>query len=273
MATSPRNAGRWILTGLFAAGTVAAMAATVLWVRDAVNTAFFLRSESDAQRARAALQESVDRHVRDVGQVAADVSDEADFGPDAFQRRAARAVGDGAAVRALDFLDRSGRALWTFPFSPERAGRALAGDRADAATRAERTQRTTASGLIEMWDGGVGVALYAPVFRRAAWSGLVESTLEVLRVAAGGAPALGDRFDVTIVDERQGREYRATESRGRAPAAYDNYFPLALADRTWWIILHPLRPPPALAIVSSTLFAEALLGGLIVYLLWRRKSP
>lgn len=273
MANSLRNAGRRILTGLFAAGTGTAMAATVLWVRDAVNTAYFLRSEKDAQSARAALQESIDRDVRDVGQVADDVSDEADFGPDAFQRRAARAVGDGAAVRALDFLDRSGRALWTFPFSPERADRALTGDRADAAGRAEHTQRTTASGFIDLWDGGVGVALYAPVFRRASLSGLVESTLEVLRVATGGAPALGDRFDVTIVDEKQGREFNPTESPGRAPAAYDNYFPLTLADRTWWIILHPLRPPPALAIVTAALCAEALLGGFFIYLLWRRKSP
>lgn len=272
MATPPRNAGRWILAGLFAAGTVAAMAATVLWVRDAVNTAYFLRSAEDAQRTRSTLQESMDRQVRDVGQVAEDVSDEADFGSDTFQRRAARALGDGAAVRALDFLDRSGRALWTFPFSPDRSGRPLAGARADAAGRAEREQRTTASGLIDLWDGGVGVALYAPVFRRALWAGLVEGTLEVLRVAAVGAPSIGQRFDVTIIDERQGREYRPTESRGRAPASYDNYFPLTLADRTWWIILHPLRPPPALAIVTAALFAEALLGGFFIYLLWRRKS-
>lgn len=272
MATSSRTAGRWGLAVLFAGGTLAAMAATTLWVRDAVNTAYFLRSADDAQRTRAALQESVDRQVRDVGQLAEDVSDDADFGSDAFQRRAARALGDGAAVRALDFLDRSGRALWTFPFSPDRSGRPLAGDRADAAGRAERTQRTTASGLIDLWDGGVGVSLYAPVFRRALWTGLVEATLEVLRVASGGAPALGQRFDVTIVDEKQGREYRPTETRGRAPASYDNYFPLTLADRTWWIILHPLRPPPALAIVTAALFVEALLGGFFIYLLWRRES-
>lgn len=272
MGPPPRRAAVWLGAALFAGGTLSAMGATVLWVRDAVNNAYFLRSTGPIQNARAGLQENVDRQVRDLNAVADGVSTDGEFGPEAFQHRAARALGDSAPMRALDFVDRSGRVLWTFPFSPERRERGLTGARSAAADRAGREQRTTASGLIDLWDGRVGVALYAPVFRGSLWTGLVEGTLEVWRVALAGAPGLGERFDVTFVDETQGREYRPVESPGRASPAYDHYFPLNLADRTWWVILHPLRPPPALAIVVGALLLEALLGGVVVYLWLRRHT-
>ncbi len=272
MKSPARGAVAWAALFLLAGGTLSAMGATVLWVRDAVNNAYFLRSTDDAQRARTALQENIDRRVRDLGALADGLTTEDGFGAETFQQRAARALGEGGPVRAMDFIDTTRRVLWTFPFSTDRAGRGLTGGRATAAERAAREQRTTVSALLDLWDGGVGVALYAPVFRNALWAGWVESTWDVLRVALG-APGLGARYDVTFVDPEQGREVRPVESPDRAPAAYDNYFPLALADRTWWMILHPLRPPPALAIVVAALVVEALLGGTFVYLLWRRTTP
>ncbi|MBK8576501.1 MAG: hypothetical protein IPN90_12790 [Elusimicrobia bacterium] len=53
--------------------------------------------------------------------------------------------------------------------------------------------------------------------------------------------------------------------------AYDSFFRLAMADRTWWVLLHPHAPPPTLAIVVAVLSAEGILGTLI-YFLWRRRK-
>lgn len=78
-------------------------------------------------------------------------------------------------------------------------------------------------------------------------------------------PALGRDFRYSIIDERQGREIFTTlsrEDRTLTPA-YDAFFTLSLADRTWWVLLHPQAPPPTLAIVVGALSAEAILGALV----------
>lgn len=254
------------------------MGATARYLRNAVNNAFFLRSAGVSQQARSNLQEYLDRQSRDLGSFADQMGQTPALDETSFQEKAVRLLREAPVFSAIAFLNDNFRREWVFPFAASRGvrGTELKGpsDAMGAAKRALKTGQPAASGLVDLIQGGTGVQLYAPVFQGSVWQGLVEGPIRVGQLAMDLiGPALGRDFRYSIIDERQGREIFTTlsrEDRTLTPA-YDAFFTLSLADRTWWVLLHPQAPPPTLAIVVGALSAEAILGAL-VYFLWRRRQ-
>jgi sensor domain CHASE-containing protein len=261
----------WVLVVLISMG------ATARYLRNAVNNAFFLRSAGISQNARANLQEYLDRQSENLGNFADQMGQSPSLEESTFQEKAVRLLSDAPVFSAIAFLNDKFRREWVFPFASSRGvqGTELKGpsDALGAAKRALKTGQPAASGLVDLIQGGTGVQLYAPVFQGSLWQGLVEGPIRVGQLAMDLiGPALGRDFHYSIIDERQGREIFTTlsrEDRTLSPA-YDAFFTLSLADRTWWVLLHPHAPPPTLAIVVGALSAEAILGTLI-FILWRRR--
>ncbi len=272
-----RNGG--VVLGIaWALLVLTAMGATAHYLKDAVNNAFFLRSAGVSQKARSDLQEYLDRQSQNLGTFADDMSRAATLEETTFQEKAVRLLRDAPAFFAVAFLDERFRREWVFPFAAARGvlGTDLksSSDALGTALRSLKTGQPAASGLMELAQGGTGVMLYAPIFRGSIWQGLAEGPIRVGQLALEWiGPAVGRDFRYSIIDERQGREIFTTLSRSdrTATPAYDAFFTLALADRTWWILLHPQSPPPTLAIVVGALCAEAIFGAL-VYILWRRRQ-
>ena len=272
-----RNGG--VVLGIaWALLVLTAMGATAHYLKDAVNNAFFLRSAGVSQKARSDLQEYLDRQSQNLGSFADAMGQTATWEETTFQEKAVRLLRDAPAFFAISFLDEKFRREWVFPFAFSRGvlGTELKGssDAMGAAKRALKTGQPAASGLMELAQGGTGVMLYAPIFRGSIWQGLAEGPIRVGQLALELiGPAVGRDFRYSIIDERQGREIFTTLSRSdrTATPAYDAFFTLSLADRTWWVLLHPQSPPPTLAIVVGALSAEAILGAL-VYILWRRRQ-
>lgn len=261
------------MAAFFAGGTLAVMGATVYWLKDALHNSFFLTAAAQAAATRTALQESLDRHVRDFDGMAASVSADPDFSLESFRRHAVRALRDCAGFKTLHFLDTQFRAAWTFPFAPPPAGTLHGLDA--AARRAVALEQTAASGVVDEDTAEPSVLLFTPVFRPRGWAGLLEAILPSARIASLWLdPALSTRFDYQLIEESQGRDILSFHHpRGTAVPDYDSYFTLEFADRTWWMILHPLHPPRVLLWVALALFWEALAGTSIVYLWWRRSQP
>lgn len=269
--------GTGVLGVAWALLVVTAMGVTAHYLRDVVNNAFFLRSTGVSQEARTNLQEVLDRQSRDLGSFADQMGQSPVLEETTFQEKAVRLLIDAPAFSAVAFLNDKFRREWVFPFA---AGKDLRGtelkgppDALGAATRAQKTRQPAASGLVDLTQGGMGVQLYAPVFQGSLWQGLVEGPIQVGQLAMNFiGPALGQGFHYSIIDERQGREIFTTlsqEDRTKSPA-YDAFFTLAVADRTWWVLLHPQTPPPTLAILVGALSVEAFVGAL-VFFLWRRR--
>lgn len=255
-----------------------AMGATAHFLKKTVNNAFFLRSESVSQNARASVQEYLDRQARDLGSFAQEMGQSPTLEESTFQEKAVRLLRDAPAFFSVAFLDDQYRREWVFPYAVSRVSRGTGltspSDAMNAAKRSLKTGQPTASGLVDLVHGGTGVLVYSPVFREALWQGLVEGPIQVTRMALDLiSPAVGKDFHYSIIDERQGREIYSTLSQeDRAmPSAYDSFFTLALADRTWWVLLHPQSPPPTLAVVVGTLSAEAIFG-VLVFFLWRKRK-
>lgn len=254
------------------------MGATAHFLKKAVNNAFFLRSEIVSQKARANVQEYLDRQARDLGRFAQEMGQSATLEENTFQEKAVRFLRDAPAFFAIAFLDDQFRREWVFPYVASRVSRGTKlpspSDPLNAAKRSLQTGQTTASGLVDLVNGGTGVLVYSPVFRGALWQGLLEGPIQVTRMALDLiGPAVGKDFQYSLIDERQGREiYSTLSGEDRSlPPAYDSFFTLALADRTWWVLLHPQSPPPTLALVVGALSVEAIFG-VLVYFLWRRRK-
>jgi hypothetical protein len=253
------------------------MGATAHFLKNTVNNAFFLRSAGISQRARANLQEYFDRQSRDLGIFADQVGRSPTFEEMTFQEKAVRFLHDASAFSSVAFLNTQYRREWVFPFTASRNTRGTelksTSDDLRAAQRSLKTGQPSASGLMPLVQGGSGILLYAPVFRESLWQGFVEGPIHVGRLALELiGPAVGKNFHYSIIDERQGRElYTTLVQRDRSVTpAYDAFFTLAMADRTWWVLLHPQTPPPTLAIVVGVLCAEGIVGALI-YFLWRKR--
>lgn len=253
------------------------MGATAHYLRNTVNNAFFLRSAGVSQKARSNLQEALDRQTQNLGQFAKEMGQTATLEETSFQVTAVRLLRDAPLFSTVAYLNKNFDRKWVFPFS---AGRQAQEKKlftpSEARTTAKRsitTGQPASSGLINLFDGGQGILLYAPIFRGTLWQGLAEGSVQVARVALDLIdPAVGRNFRYSIIDEQQGREIyssRSSEDKTISPT-YDAYFTLPVADRTWWVLLHPHSPPPTLAIVVGTLTAEGFLGILIFYL-WRRR--
>ncbi len=270
--------GGVFLSVAWALFVLTAMGLTARYLKNAVNNAFFLRSAGVSQQARSDLQEYLDRQSEHLGQFAEQMGQSPTLEESTFQEKAVRFLRDAPVFPAVAFLNEKYYREWVFPFAASRGvrGTALKGpsDSMGAAKRALKTGQPAASGLVDLLHGGTGVQLYAPVFQGSLWQGLVEGPIRVGQLAMDLiGPALGRDFRYSIIDERQGREIFTTLSqkdRSDTPA-YDAFFTLSLADRTWWILLHPQSPPPTLAIVVGALSAEGFLGALI-YFLWRRRQ-
>lgn len=254
------------------------MAATAHHLRNTVHNAFFLRSAGVSQEARSNLQETLDRQTRDLGDLAYEMGQSATLEETGFQEKAVRLLRDAPVYSAIAFLNESFRRQWGFPFTSRRLtqGTNLVNPSEEwtAAHRSVSTGEPAASGLVDLMEGGRGILLYAPVHYGGQWTGVLEGSVLIARVALDLiSPTVGRDFYYTIIDERQGREIYASPSPGvkNVSPAYDSYFSLPVADRTWWILLHPQAPPPTLAIVVGALCAEGLLGFLIYYL-WRKRK-
>jgi hypothetical protein len=253
------------------------MATTARTLRDAVNNVFLLRSAGVSQQAHASLQESMERQAGNLEDLAEGLGQDAGLDETSFQEKAVRFLRDAPMFSAVTFLNEKFGREWVFPFS---AGRGTLGpelksgsDAWSTAQQSIKTGRPAASGLAPLFQGGAGILVYAPVFHGTLLGGLVEGPVQIARIAMDLLePAVGQGFHYAIIDERQGREIYSTltpADRARTPA-YDAYFTLPMADRTWWVVLHPPATPPALAIVVGALSAEAMIGALIYYL-WRRR--
>ncbi len=270
---------RWapLLAVLWIAACLGAMGATVPLLKGAVNNAFFLRSAGISQSAQTGLQEWVGRHSRDLNDLAQNLGAAAENDERDFEGRAVRVLRQGAAFAAVNFINDRFVMIWGFPYAENRSARGLdlktRHDALAAARRSLELRGPAASGLVDLLQGGLGVLFYTPVYRDDQWVGLVEGAFRMARFATEGAtPFLGPGFRFAVVDERRGEELFSTLSeadRFRTPA-YDTFFTLAVADRMWWMILHPVSPPPALAIVSGVLLLEAALGAGLFCLAWRR---
>lgn len=254
-----------------------AMGATARYLKNAVNNAFFLRSAGISQKARSDLQEYLDRQSDSLGQFAGQMGQSPVLDEPTFQEKAVRFLRDAPVFPAVAFLNDAFYREWVFPFAASRGVRGTAlkapSDVIGAAKRALKTGQPAASGLVDLVQGGTGVQLYAPVPQGPLWQGLIEGTIRVGQLAMDLiGPAVGRDFRYSIIDERQGREIFTTLSQEdrTLTSAYDAFFTLSLADRTWWVLLHPLSPPPTLAIVVGALSAEAIFG-VLVYFLWRRR--
>jgi len=254
------------------------MAVTAHHLRNTVNNAFFLRSAGVSQEAQSNLQETLDRQTRDLGNVAYEMGRSATLEETGFQEKAVRLLRDAPVYSAIAFLNESLKRHWVFPFTSSRItqGTTLTNPSEEwaAAHRSARTGEPAASGLLDLMEGGRGILLYAPVQYGGKWTGLLEGSVQIARVALDLiSPTVGQDFHYTIIDERQGREiYASSSSRVKnVSPAYDSYFSLPVADRTWWVLLHPQAPPPTLAIVVGALCAEGFLGFLIYYL-WRKRK-
>jgi len=254
------------------------MGVTARYLKNAVNNAFFLRSAGVSQQARTDLQEYLDRQSENLGQFADQMGRSPTLEESTFREKAVRFLREAPVFPAVAFLNDQFHREWVFPFAASRGvrGTVLKGpsDPMGAAKRAIKTGQPAASGVVDLIQGEKGVQLYAPVFQGSLWQGLVEGPIRVGQLAMNLiGPALGQDFRYSIIDERQGREIFTTLSpkdRNGTPA-YDAFFTLSLADRTWWVVLHPPSPPPTLAIVVGALSAEGILGALI-YILWRRRQ-
>lgn len=257
---------------------VAGMGATAHYLRNTVNNAFFLRSAGVSHVARSNLQEALDRQARDLGHMADEMSRSPTLEEIRFHEIAVRLLRDAPLFSAVAFLDKDYHRTWVFPFT---AGRHIQGtslpnpsDIRNTAHRATTSGQPAASGLVDLLQGGTGILLYAPVLRGTLWHGLAEGSIQITQLALDLIdPAVGRDFQYSIIDERQGREIyssRSLEDKTISPA-YDAYFTLPMADRTWWVLLHPHSPPPTLAILVGTLTAEGLVGLIIFYLGRRRR--
>ncbi|MBL0059635.1 MAG: CHASE domain-containing protein [Elusimicrobia bacterium] len=268
---------RWVLSSAWALAVITLMAATARYLRDSVNNVFLLRSAGVSQRAHSSLQESLERQVGNLGDLAEGLGQDAGLDETSFQEKAVRFLRDAPMFSAVTFLNEKFNREWVFPFSATQGtlGTEMKthSDASATAQRSIETGRPAASGLVSLLQGGAGILVYAPVFRSALWGGLVEGPVQIARVAMDLIePSVGLGFHYAIIDERQGREIYSTltpADRARTPA-YDAYFTLPMADRNWWVVLHPPTTPPALAIVAGALSAEAVMGALIYYL-WRRR--
>lgn len=263
---------------LWIAACLAAMALTVRYLKGAVRNAFVLQSAGVSQQAQANLQELLDRHTRDLGELAQELGDAPPVGQRDFEDRAARVLPENPAFAALNFINRDFILTWGFPYAANRAAEGLdlkthfAG--LAAARRAIERHGPAASGLVDLLQGESGVLVYAPIFEGDTWRGLIEGALQIPRFAARViAPLFGPRFRFMIIDERRGEELYSNlrdADRARTPA-YDAYFTLTVADRIWWVVLHPAAPPPTLALVVAALMGELAVGAGVLTLAWRRK--
>ncbi|HMU95483.1 MAG TPA: CHASE domain-containing protein [Elusimicrobiota bacterium] len=266
------------LGALWIAACLVAMALTVRYMKGAVRNAFVLRSAGVSQLAQANLQEFLDRHTRDLGDLAQNLGEAPPNGQRDFEDRAARVLPENPAFAALNFFNRDFILTWGFPYAANRTAEGLnlkthfAG--LAAARRAIERHGPAASGLVDLLQGESGVLLYAPVFEGDTWRGLIEGALQIPRLAARFiAPLFGPRFRFMIIDERRGEELYSNMrevDHARTPA-YDAYFTLNVADRIWWVVLHPVSPPPTLALVVGALMVELAVGAGVLILAGRRK--
>lgn len=246
-------------------------------MKSAVQNIYLLRSAGVSQKAQATLQELAERHARDISQMAEEVG--FDYGMDeaGFQSRAVRVMGQNPAYTAVALIDEHFLVRWAYPFrSAQQAAPRPLEERFGAAAAARKsrdTRQAAATGREELDGGAQGVYLYAPVHRGPDWYGFIEGALETTKLALTGiAPFAGTDFRFAIVDDRRGDELFSTLSetdRARTPA-YDSYFTLAIADRTWWVVLRPSAAPPALALVIAALILEMAAGAAALYIGYRR---
>jgi diguanylate cyclase (GGDEF)-like protein len=144
--------------------------------------------------------------------------------------------------------------------------------------RARNRGEASATPVIRLPLGGIGINVFRPVYRdgaptgtvaerRAALIGFALGAFRIGDLATAATTALPDEVDVELV-ERGRSVVGPSLDRDEAAAA-----PLRIADRTWLLVVHdPNRPGVGLPILIAIvgIFLAALLGALV--LIWSRNE-
>jgi CHASE1-domain containing sensor protein len=258
------------LTALF-------MAASVWFIKRESQRNFSARSSRFTQWAQTKTQEAMDQHVKGLTTLAQTLAGSAAVDKNEFKDRAADVLRQDRAFAALNYINGNFVVEEVYPYAGNRMALGLdlksRFDVLPVAHRAITTHDPAVTELIDLVQGGKGILVYAPVYRDDRWSGFVEGAFKITDFTSAFLdPQLGDEYNFTIIDESNGHEVFTS----LLPTAYerstpfDTYFTLRIADRTWWIILHPKSPPMVLLPMVFVLLLELCLGALIFYWLWKR---
>jgi diguanylate cyclase (GGDEF)-like protein len=144
--------------------------------------------------------------------------------------------------------------------------------------RARDTGRPTATKLIRLSLGGIGINVFRPIYRdRAPTRTIAQRRANLIGFATGAfqAPGLSSAVDESLPDDFEsqiveGHRMIAGEAVPRGEAATA---PIRIADRTWMLIVRdPNRPSLTLPVLMAGLgLALALLLGVLV-LMWSRSE-
>lgn len=280
----PLEAGRPLPWRIIAVGvavfgfTAALMAASVWFIKRESQRNYNARSARFTQLTQTQTQESVDQNLKALARLTQTIG-VAGADKEQFKDLAAESLRQHPGFAALNYVNGDFIVEEVYPFAANRTALNLdlksRFDVLPVAHRAITRRETSATDLIDLVQGGKGFLLYAPIFRDDRWSGFVEAAFKINDFTAAFLDkGLADDYNYTIIDETNGKEVYTS----LLPTAYerstpfDTYFTLRLADRTWWVILHPKSPPMVLLPLVFVLMLELCLGGLGFFWLWRRNE-
>jgi sensor domain CHASE-containing protein len=280
MAGVDRSPMSWRALALGAAVfglTSAVMAASVWFIKRESQRNFNARSARFTQLAQTQTQESVDASQKALARIAQTMGAASKPDKEQFKDLAAETLRQHPGFAALNYVNGDFVVEEVYPFAANRTALNLdlksRFDVLPVAHRAITHRQPSVTDLIDLVQGGKGFLLYAPIFRDDRWAGFVEAAFKINDFAATFLDkALAADHDYTVIDETNGKEVHTS----LLPTAYerstpfDTYFTLRVADRTWWVILHPKSPPMVLLPMVFVLLLELCLGGLGFYWLWRR---
>ncbi|HOW27647.1 MAG TPA: CHASE domain-containing protein [Elusimicrobiota bacterium] len=259
--------------------TSSLMAGTVWGMKKWLLKNFNVRAAELTKRVQGQSQEYVDNHIQALSSFAPVFQNTETPTQEQFSTQAASIMSQNSGFTSINMINRDFIIDYVYPLELNRTALHMdiksRFDVLPVAHRAVSQHEMTSTDIIDLVQGGRGIILFQPIYKDNRWIALVEGVFKIDDFTTNFiGKYLLSAHDYTVIDETNGQEIYTSlppTSYERA-TPYDTYFTLKVADRTWWVILHPQSPPIQVFPIAGVLLLELAGGALILFLTLRNKT-
>jgi sensor domain CHASE-containing protein len=259
----PRRTARISLT---AAITVVTMALTWIFLGKGKENALALQTAVAGGHARPIVQEAAEVHLESLTSLAKTLSSLPPATHEDYRSFAARALGRGSSLLGVNRVDDRFRLRDLFPEAVNQTVQGLdlktRMDALPAAYRAATSRKPAATNILDLAQGGQGLMVYAPMVRQDRWEGHVEGVLRHRDFLERSLLPELKGYEVAVMEEETTRMLFPEDGRRlwEHPTDADYFIRLRWADKSWWVLLRPVRRPGRILWIVLALFLQAVIG-------------